>query len=441
MRTRFSVARCCCLPAPEPTCEITSDDFERTDSSDIDADSPCGWTEQSGSTLEIVSGEVKGTGTATCDTSKTSLPGTIKVTGMVRFLATNGQVRVIYQWTDADNYSCVEWVHLSSSLRGRIITRQSGSETVRATFELTHTRDSNEVFDFCVLWDSVSSPAWQVKSMIISQDDPTFALPGATSFTMSSPILAETGTAGFYLNGNGYLQSWGMWKTSLDSVLCSDCYVCYVGELYDDFSVSRIAYMPSLAPQWTGMWECYSPSLFSIVVIENGAMLTGDYGGFAWHCWKKDAFENFEALAQIELTDWAEFTSGYPTDNWAMFYLVNLTFVTNPTVSYTIGMEARWVYIGSFTWELRWCPFYGYNRSEWTSTETLVEAGDVAKITLKRTTSVDEYEIKWYVNNTLIQSVTETIDQFDFVTASNVSVYSNVSSTWDNFYFLSNATV
>lgn len=424
MRTRFSVARCCCGPPPEPTCEIDSDDFERADDADIDADSPCGWTEQSGSTLGIVSGEVTGAGTAICDHVKTNLPGTIKLVGSIRFTATDGQVRVIYQWTDSSNYACVEWVHQATTLRGRVITRQSGSETVRATFSLTHTRDSDELFDFCITWDAVSSPNWQVKSMLASTTDATFALPGAVSFSMS-PILEETGTTGFYLNGNCYLQSFELWKTSQDSILCSDCYGCHIGEVYDEFSSGDVIWVAG-QPQFTGMWEQLFPLPDRIFRIADGTLQSGVEGGNAYRCWKKDAFEGFSVLAQIKLVD---FTVGLSD---TIYFHLSMAISTSP-----IGLVMQRVSTGgSMQW--RWIAFRGSNA---TVTSITPAVDDVLKIMAVRTANTDEYALEWFVNGTSVKTATATITGWDTTVADNIWVGGYGQQEWDDFYFLSNATV
>lgn len=427
MRTRLSVARCCCGPPVEPTCQLDADDFERTDSTDINTGSPCGWTEQGGSTLAIVSGEVTGTGTAVCGHIKTSLPGTIKLVGSVRFLATNGQVRVIYQWTDSSNYACVEWVHTATTLRGKVITRRAGGETTRATFELAHTRDSNELFDFCITWDSVSSPNWQVKTMLASQTDATFALPGAVTFTFS-PVIDETGVAAFYLNGNCYLELWELWKTSQDSILCTNCYGCHIGEVFDDFSIDGDLIWVAGQPQYTGQWEQLIPLPDRVFRIVGGTLQSGIDGGNAYRCWKKDAFEGFSVIAQMTLTDFA-----VSAPDTIYFHL------SQAMLDIPIGLVMEQVSVIGVGMVWRWRAFRG---TSITTTSVTPAVGDVLKITATRTATADQYDIEWFINSTSVRTSTgATITGWDNITADNIWVGGYGQQEWDDFYFLSNATV
>lgn len=426
MRTRMSVARCCCGTPPPVTCLLDEDDFDRADNTDIDASSPCGWTEQSGSTLEIVSNEVKGSGTAVCGYTKTSLPGTIKIVGSVRFLATDGQIRVIYQWTDADNYVCVEWVHTATTLRAKIITRRTGTETVRATFELAHTRSSTEIFDFCISWDSVSSPNWEVRSVLASQTDATFALPGTVSFTFS-PSIAETGVAAFYLNGNCYLQEFGLWKTAIDSNECTNCYGCHIGEVYDDFSSGDVIWVAG-SPQFTGLWEQLLPLPTRIFRIADGTLQSGVDGGNVYRCWKKSAFEGFSVLAQMKLISLAVSTGE------TIYFHLSQALTAN-----AVGFLAEYVFVIGEGNVLRWRAFRG---NSITTTSIAPAANDVLKITAERTATADQYDLEWFINSVSVRtSSAVTMAGWDSVIADNIWVGGLGQQVWDDFYFLSNATV
>ena len=91
---------CCCAQ-----CSVASDDFNRSNGTDIDTGSSCGWTEQSGA-WEIASNALKITGTttgiATCDTAAPDALVNISLT----LTKPAGVVRqgVVFNYTDANNY-------------------------------------------------------------------------------------------------------------------------------------------------------------------------------------------------------------------------------------------------------------------------------------------------------------------------------------------------
>lgn len=89
-------------------CTICSDDFNRSDGTDIDTGSACGWTEQSGSwaiasnTLQCISA-----GIATCDTDYATGPWIISVDA--KHDTSGGQIGLIVGWASSSDYIYVRF--------------------------------------------------------------------------------------------------------------------------------------------------------------------------------------------------------------------------------------------------------------------------------------------------------------------------------------------
>lgn len=99
---------CCC-----GSCAICSDTFDRSDSTDIDTGSTCGWTETAGG-WEIVSNTLQVTSSKTnaialCDSQTHASSAAAKVTVDLRSTSNNDLLRVIVNYVDSSNYHFVEF--------------------------------------------------------------------------------------------------------------------------------------------------------------------------------------------------------------------------------------------------------------------------------------------------------------------------------------------
>jgi hypothetical protein len=349
--------------------------------------------------------------------------------GSIRFTATNGTVRVIYQWTDANNYCCVEWTHTSSKLRARAITRRNGTESVKLSSEKDHTLDSDEVFDFCAMFSTGgdTNTAWTVETILASQTDGTFALPATATFTFN-PSIPETGVAGFNLNGSCTLQSWDLWKTSLDDMSCENCYGCNLGEVFDDFEGERDLLLRGSQAMWSGQWEQDFGGTFK---IKDGLLQSESWSNAFW-CWKRDTVEGFSVLAQVTLNDFVN-SGWYGVVPERIQFLLSGNLITAERV---IGFVAIY---DPGTNDASW---HAVDFDDAVNLNQAPAAGDVLKLTAVRTAVANEYDLEWYINNTLVRSHTTSPGSqvWDWVLADQICLGGVWEQSWDDFYFLSNAT-
>lgn len=132
----------CCTP---PDCEILNDTFTRSDSSSLGAD----WSEVSGD-WEIASNALKITATsnAICNAVPTPSAVSARIKVNVQASVTGAAARLIFNYTDANNYWFAEWVSGTGTLK--LYTRASGTNTQVATVNVTTSAATNYEWTACL---------------------------------------------------------------------------------------------------------------------------------------------------------------------------------------------------------------------------------------------------------------------------------------------------
>jgi len=127
MKPKMRVSRCCCGAA---VCEYCIDTFNRSDSSDIDTGSDCGWTEESGNPA-VVSNELSfpAAGLASCTTTG-GTPPQINVLVDAECASTGDTARIVFNFVDTSNYDYFE-MKVGASFGGsiRLVSVASGTHT------------------------------------------------------------------------------------------------------------------------------------------------------------------------------------------------------------------------------------------------------------------------------------------------------------------------
>lgn len=429
MSNRLSVSRCCC----EQGCDITGDTFERSDRDDIDSGSPCGWTEQTGSTLQIQTNEIIGAGTAVCS-YKVTERNLIRISGTVRFTASNSNFRVIYHWTNSNNYDCVEFLQTDTRLTCRILTRKSGAETQRASGYLGHNLSGDESFNFCVSFSD--SSVRRVRAAILSS---TNANDGVYVQATYYDGAAGTGISAFKQNNSCRISEWLLSKIMEG---CPGCPECVLNEFYDDFSSGEII-AGAQPPLYSGSWEQFAGPPDTIFEIANGVLKTAGededltQGGRVFRCWRRQSFYGYSALSQIKLNS-ITLNTNYGTFGFWISY----------SVFFRIGFYAYPDPPQLFPTDWYWATeivnrAFSPSMQEDYRTGTHFSEGDVLKITIEKLQDDGRWNIVWYVNNVAIRTRSnfDLTSIFDDIDVDNVCIFSSFKTSFDDFYFNSNAVV
>ena len=182
---------CCCAQ-----CSVASDDFNRSNGTDIDTGSSCGWTEQSGA-WEIASNALKITGTtlgiATCDTPAPDALVNISLT--LTKPASVVRQGVVFNYTDANNYweAGVSWETSFGSPNYKIYIgrRVSGTYADLDNEGLTSVTGTTFLFALCYDGERVTATLHQSTTL---KGICTYEVSGLTSGTVGI-IRGDSGSS------------------------------------------------------------------------------------------------------------------------------------------------------------------------------------------------------------------------------------------------------
>lgn len=173
---------CCC------NCELASDDFDRSDNTDIDAGSPFGWDEVAGDGA-IVSSELKFSATNSRVISSVSHSDAyITISSQVFPNSTTTKPWVIFGWVDASNYFAIE-IGATSGGATPINLIQNGS--VIYTWSAQFSRVTGNVF---IVWVSVTPSGQLTWNLDVNDSGNHFTHSGFFDFTSSTTGAAGLGT-------------------------------------------------------------------------------------------------------------------------------------------------------------------------------------------------------------------------------------------------------
>jgi hypothetical protein len=189
----FSVG-CCC----EPGCDICADDFTRSDSSDIDTGSSCGWTEAVGS-WDISSNTLRSTGggsnaLAICDTPHPDGDTTMVVEAWIKHSTNGSACDLIVNYVDSSNYFYVRY-NFAASNGGSIDIRKNVAGTHSSIISqpsLAINAGSTYVARVCVTESGAISAYWQATGETIAT--PRASTPSAQGMTGTKCGFGSNGT-------------------------------------------------------------------------------------------------------------------------------------------------------------------------------------------------------------------------------------------------------
>lgn len=142
-----NVIACCC-----ETCDICSDDFNRSDDTDINTGSACGWTESSGSwaisSNQLVESSGSTNSLAICDTAHPDAESTMVVQVDFKHSNSGSSCDVIVGLVDASNYHYARFtVGTNAVLIRRVV---AGSHSTLATRSVTLAINTTYTAKVCV---------------------------------------------------------------------------------------------------------------------------------------------------------------------------------------------------------------------------------------------------------------------------------------------------
>lgn len=147
----FVVGLACWWPCCS-TCTICEDTFDRTDSTDVNTGSACGWTEVSGA-WEISSNALMPTSTSALLISTAEHPdgvNAIKLDATINSTGSNTRFRLILGYVDTSNFLCAEVRIHSSAGHLKIIEMSGGTETeLSSVLSLALPTSTDHTFSFC----------------------------------------------------------------------------------------------------------------------------------------------------------------------------------------------------------------------------------------------------------------------------------------------------
>src|SRR3972149_3761604 len=167
MRPRMGVARCCCAGTG---CLICADTFDRSDSTDINTGSPCGWAEDSGDG-SISSNKLSFSAAGIARSTTTQVGGgtpAFFITVNAASTASGADARILFDYVDVNNYKIAEVVfgtsgsvRLRDNVAGVITTRSDASIAITSPTELQLCyTNSNTTATFRVANKTTVSYAW-----------------------------------------------------------------------------------------------------------------------------------------------------------------------------------------------------------------------------------------------------------------------------------------
>lgn len=233
-------------------CDVGSDDFNRSDSTNITTGSPIGWTEVAGDAT-IASNRLATTTSNTLCVSGLSVAGDSMVRVTVRHGSGSDISRVVLGYIDANNYLFAEF-RVSTGGYLRLYQRASGSNTQLATVALTTTTTGVDY------------------ALTVCVRGQNFSIECASPNEVISARITPLGSSGYGLGlASGTIASGVEWDDFVATKTKDHCSRCDGCDIFDDtFTRSDST---SLGADWTEVAGDWSISSNDAAISSTGALL------------------------------------------------------------------------------------------------------------------------------------------------------------------------
>lgn len=190
----FSAPKCCCDGGGEDPCDICSDAFNRSDSSDISTGSDCGWDEEAGDPT-IASNVLRFTTASAIAVSTTQQPDgdpDVFLTVLARASASGDKARLIGAYVDASNYHYCEVIFGTGTVT--IGKRTAGTDSTLVTESISAPINTWLSMNLCLTPTNISSSTGGgVLSAATTASSPEFGL--GTGGTVTGNVEFDDFTA------------------------------------------------------------------------------------------------------------------------------------------------------------------------------------------------------------------------------------------------------